>query len=109
MVAQSVVPEMRVVDQNKQPDDAQPTQSGPPLARPMPPYGFDDFERNRVSLVGTFSNSDHDQPIASATNNERPPERASYAELMRQYLPRSREAQPGTLSHPRSVDSGDRT
>jgi len=38
MVAQSVVPEMRVVDQNKQPDDAQPTQSGPPLARPMPPY-----------------------------------------------------------------------
>jgi hypothetical protein len=108
-VEQLVAPEMPVVNQHGLADHTQHSRPESTF-QPVTHFGLDDFRHNRVSLVGSFTKSDRDQPVASATDgNQRPPERATYAELMREYVPRSNELQPGTLSPPPSADTGDRT
>jgi hypothetical protein len=111
VVEQPIASEMSVVDHHGRADQSPAPQVVSSLpVQPVTHFGFDDFRHNRVSLVGSFTKSDHDQPIASATDgNQRPTERATYAELMREYLPRSSELPHGMSSPLQSVDTGDRT
>jgi hypothetical protein len=110
-VEQPVDSETPVVDQHGVADQAPaPRMESSPVVQPVPRFEFDDIGRKRVSLVGTFSTSDHDLPSASATDgNQAQRERATYAELMREYLPHSSELPHGVSSPLQSVDTGDRT
>jgi len=111
VVERPPVPEMPVVDQQEQPDHTQPSHPGRSLAdQPVTRFGFDNFGQRRVSLIGAFTNSESNHPSGSvAEGHQRPSERATYAELMRQYLPRPNDFQRGPFAPPQSVDTGDRT
>jgi hypothetical protein len=111
VVEHHAVPEMPVVEPHHEPDRVEVLRSGRIMIdRPVARFGVDEFGHDRVSLVGSITKSDRNPPIASVTDGDHNrPERATYAELMRQYFPRSNDFQRGTLSQPQSIDTGDRT
>jgi hypothetical protein len=85
-------------------DVALPVQTAPSPA-PLPSLWGDGFARNRVSLVGTLPAHD-DLPAEGGSADARDAP-VTYAELMREYLPRSNEYRPAT-SPSLSVQQGDR-